>query len=106
MTKKNQDFEMFAGNSKDIIITMADSSGLSGATIKWVLKKSVNGQLITMKTVGGGISIGLTFFTVRLNPADTEGLSGRFYHEAELTDVLGNVSTVTTGHVTIEASGV
>lgn len=107
MTKKNQDFDMYAGDTKDIVVTMSDSANIDGSTVKWGLKKSVKDTMLVSKNTGGlGITVSGTAFTVRLNPSDTLGLSGRYYHEAEVTDVLGNVSTVTVGHITIEPSGV
>jgi hypothetical protein len=42
MTKKNQDFTMFAGDTMDIPVTVA-TKNLTGATINWVLKKTING---------------------------------------------------------------
>lgn len=61
-------------------------------------------------TADGGVSITDAAngkFTVTLAPADTKTLAvGTYYHEAEVTDSLGNVSTVTVGKVTLIASGV
>lgn len=110
MTKKNQNFEIYAGDTKDIIIAVTDAAGaavnLSGATAKWVLKKNASASNSAYKTTGNGITVVGGVVTVRMNSADTQGLQGRYYHEAEVTDVSGNVSTILTGYVTIEPSGV
>lgn len=113
MTKKNQNFEMYAGDTKDIVITVTNANGavvnLSGASVRWALKKNVSASQNAYKTTSSGVTLtspSAGVFTVRLSAGDTQGLQGRYYHEAEVTDVLGNVSTVTTGYVTIEPSGV
>lgn len=107
MTKRNQDFSMFAGDTKDIVVTMSDSTNLTGATIAWVLRRGgVTGTVEVPKSTTSGISISNTTFTVRLSASDTANLKGRYYHEAEVTDVSGNVSTVMTGSISIEPSGV
>ena len=104
MTKRNQDINMFAGDTKDILVTM--TTDLSGATIKWALKKRLNGTQYIYKTTSSGITVSGSTFTIRLDVADTSDLSGGYYHEAEVTDALGNVSTVMTGSAKIEPSGV
>lgn len=106
MTKRNQNFDMFAGDTKDIIVTMTDSTNLSGASVKWSLRRGgARGPLVASKTTSSGVTTSGTSFTVRLSSADTSSLVGQFYHEAEVTDVSGNVSTVTIGEIKIEPSG-
>lgn len=105
MTAENQSFEMYSGDTKNIIITMQDN--LDGATVVWVLKKSVYDEKdVVRKTTGQGINVDRNTVTIRLEPDDTEGLSGLYYHETEVTDAFGNVSTVTTGNVNIKSSGI
>lgn len=41
MTAKNQNFEMVAGDTKNIIVTVTGTD-LTGASIKWAMKRSVN----------------------------------------------------------------
>lgn len=112
---KKQDFKMYAGDTKDIVVTVKTASGavvdLSSASVKWALKRHTHGPHdVFKKTGGGGITITDVLggvFTVRLNSIDTKDLhQGRYYHEAEVTDMQGNVSTVMTGTVTLEHSGV
>lgn len=109
MTVKNQNFEMVAGDTKNIVIPVSNVNDLAGASVKWALKKTVYdaSNAVYKDTASGGISISGTTFTVALAPADTVALRpGDYYHEAEVTDAAGNVSTVTTGKVTISPTGV
>jgi hypothetical protein len=115
MTDEGQNFEMYAGESKVLTVTVKDEAAalidLTGVSIEWIVKRfedDVTG-LIT-KTVGHGITLSNQVtdkgeFTITLAPADTESLGGAsYYHEAEVTDVGGNVSTVTRGIMTVKKS--
>jgi hypothetical protein len=114
MTTINQDFSMYAGDSKNIVITVTDDNGspmnLLNATVKWALKKRVKStENMIYKTTTDGITItdaqnGL--IKISLLPINTSSLSGMYYHECEVTDQSGNVSTVTTGYITVKESGV
>lgn len=107
MTAKNQNFEMFCGDTHELPVTVRDSSGalkdITGAAVAWALAKSVKCDPEFTKATGSGIALtdpsnGL--FTVTLNPADTLNLCpGDYYHEAEVTDSSGRVVTVMTGRV-------
>ncbi|WP_141500961.1 hypothetical protein [Paenibacillus luteus] len=107
MATKNQNFEMFAGESKSVTVTVADVD-LTGATVKWAAKKSIyNTEHDVYKDTESGVVITEpNKFVITLVPADTAALSGGYYHEAVLTDASGNVSTVLTGKLTINLSGV
>lgn len=100
----NQNFSMFAGDTKNINVTMTDGTPLSGSSIKWGLLKQ--GATVVSKTTSNGITVAGSVFTIKLNASDTVGFVGRYYHEAEVTDMFGNVSTVMTGFITIEKSNV
>lgn len=113
MSHSTQNFEIHAGDSRDIVVTVTDSQGgavdLTGAAIAWQLARSADAASpAVFKSLGTGISItdgpnGV--FTVTLDSADTEGLTGLYYHEAEVTDTAGNRSTVLSGVATIIAVG-
>lgn len=107
---KNQDFEMYSGNTKNIACTIRDADGelkdLTGCNIRWILQKSSTLDGVISKTlidtVENGIEVVSTgIFNIILSPADTEGLSGKFYHECEIEDGDGNIFTVFIGKVTI-----
>lgn len=115
LTKKNQNLELYAGDSKYLDFIATDNGAavdLTGVTIKWVMKRFVSSASndVYKDTIGGGVSITDAAngkFTVTIAPSDTKTLAvGTYYHEAEVTDALGNVSTVTVGKVTLIASGV
>ena len=103
---------MISGDSKMIMITATKEDGefydVTGAVIKWALKRKVNALIndITKTTDDGIILSNPTNgeFTIKLEPLDTIRLTGSFYHECEITDVHGNISTVTTGIVSITPS--
>jgi hypothetical protein len=102
------DFEMFAGNTKTIVIPVVDGVGavvdITGATIRWELSRSVSVRpSILQKTVGAGVTItdgpgGI--FEVALISDDTEDLKGSFYHEAEVK-LGGEIATVKAGTIKI-----
>jgi hypothetical protein len=61
-------------------------------------------EAVLTKTTSSGISITNAaggIFQVSLTAADTAGLSGAYYFEAQVTDAGSNVSTVTTGTLTV-----
>jgi hypothetical protein len=105
-----EDFTMYAGDDKRLEVTVLDEDGvavtLAGAqAIKWKLAKSPRSAVIASHSlVDGNVSVidaAAGRFNVLIDPADTESLSGLYYHEAELTDSAGNVGTCMAGTVTI-----
>jgi hypothetical protein len=94
-----QNFSVYSGNNKDITLTIKDEAGntlpLNGATLRWMMTNGTTTVTKQYPNLSGNSC------TIKLVPADTEGLSGNFKHEAELTDSLGNVSTVVTGTVSV-----
>lgn len=113
LTAKNQNAEIIAGDSKQIVVTVTNTDGslvdLTASTVKWAMKHNPVMTNVVYKDTTAGITISNATggeFTIQIDPTDTTGLTGDFYHEAELTDQTGNVSTVMTGRITILASGV
>jgi len=108
---KKQDFEMWEGDTQVLRVSVTDKDGnpvnLVGFDLKWVLKRHVGApQDEIVKTLADGISLDedvpeKNVFEIRLEPADTLGLSGTYYHEAEGVDVDGNVSTLMVGRAVI-----
>ena len=103
------DFTMFQGDTKTLEFTVKDGDGavvdLTGATsIRWNLARRVSSAAIITKDLDSGITVidaANGRFDVSLTSADTENLSGRYYHEAEVIDASGDVATVETGATTI-----
>jgi hypothetical protein len=105
VTAINQNFSMYAGDTKNLVITMPED--LTGCTVKWGLRqRQYSTENFISKTTSDGISINGTEITIKLAPADTQALAGTYFHECEVTDQLGNVSTIFTGMGTISKSGV
>ena len=111
-----QDYEMWAGDTKAIVVAVVDSNGdpipeadLELYTIRWVLSTAVGAAPVISKDNGmiGGITVtGDGEFTITLTPANTIALSGTYYHEASVEDVGGQVSTVLIGKCQINKSGI
>jgi Ethanolamine utilization protein EutJ (predicted chaperonin) len=108
----SQDFSMYAGDSRNLIVTVTDPNNnvinITGATIKWVL---VNGdQVVRYKDnqSAGGITITNATngqFQVSITSNDTTSLPpGTYQHEARMIDSSGNSSLLFTGNVTISKS--
>jgi hypothetical protein len=62
MTHNVQNFEIHAGDSREIVVTVVDSQGaavdLTGATIAWHLAQSTgSGAPLVSKSSGDGIAI-------------------------------------------------
>lgn len=106
MTATNQNFSMYSGNSKKIIITVTspDGTALNGSiSAKWFLKEhDVSEGIIIQKTLGSGMALVNGKLEVTLTQADTDNLDGTYHQECELTDQFGNISTILVGTVTIK----
>lgn len=107
-------FEMFSGDTMRVNFTINDAStsnplDLFGSTVRWQMSKAkpvgFSSTPILSKTEGDGLEIVDAFgglVLVRLAPEDTEGRSGSFYQELEITDADGDVSTAYAGTFTIK----
>ena len=110
MPALNQDIIHYAGNDAIIRIVILDADGnkvdLAGATIRWWMGKSVGatGSNIFLEKITTDASITVDFETdidtavIPLHRVDTKSLKpGSWYHECEVVDASGNVTTATTG---------
>ncbi len=113
MTAPNQNVTLWRGDSMTITIQVLDGDGefvnLDGATARWWMGKNVNARgsdIYIQKTsdIDGGLVVTQVTsdewnLVITLSPSDTESLtaSNNYYHEAEVVDFMGNISTVTTG---------
>lgn len=107
-----QNFDLYAGDTKYINVDIVGEDGaplsLTGCSFLWVAKKNVKGKNIIQKTLGNGIEIADVIhgkIRIRLDSYDTQKLSNDYYHEVELTDNEGNVSTVSSGTMSVVLSG-
>lgn len=108
---KNQNFSMFSGDTKNLIakVTNEDNlpADLTGASAKWALKESIDSASnLIFKATPVDIFIINNEVHIKLNPDDTKSLSGAYYHECEITDAAGNVSTIFFGMAIIKKSGI
>jgi hypothetical protein len=110
-----QDITHYLGDSLAIQLgPVLDADGgfadLAGATARWWMAKSVTAtgtDIYVQKSGGNGLVLdgntaGEWIVMITLDPSDTEDLkAGKFYHECEVVDSSGNVSTVTVGKFTL-----
>ena len=113
MTIKNQNFSMYAGETKEIKATITKEDGtsldLTGAKLVWSLRKgelsSVN--ILTKTTAGGSITTAGNVATIKLSSVDTKELVGAdFFHELWAEDQTGNDSALFMGKAKILFSSV
>lgn len=111
ITKAIQDFSIYAGDGKRLVVTVTDGDGLpvnlAGSTVRWVLARRPDMHLKVIrkdnKSQGGVEITGANEFTVILEPTDTEALVGIMYHQARVkTDSM--IYTVLNGIARISAS--
>lgn len=114
MPAVNQDFDHWRGDTKHINIPVRDVDGaavdLAGGSARWWLGKSpgaVGSGVLVKKSTGEGLTLaqinGVWTAQIVLDPADTQGIKpGAYYHELEVIDADGAVTTATTGMVTIK----
>lgn len=92
------DFTFYAGDTPILEFEITgENVNIVGSEIHWSLAASPTGDALVSKEIGSGITIiDATYFEVTLLPADTEGLDGFYYHEAESVGG-GIVSTLASG---------
>lgn len=108
-------FEMFAGDTKRLHFTLTSGPpsntplDIQDTTIRWQASKGTLARFsvipVLTKTIGDGLEVTDAFsgtLTVELLPGDTETLKGTFYHELEITDASGDVSTAFVGEMVIK----
>lgn len=103
------DASMYSGDTKTLAVVVKDTNNsvvdISSATITWKAARDLHKTADIQKDTSTGISITSGTggaFSVTINPADTVGLAGDFYHEAEVTFSNGDVQTVLAGTLTIK----
>jgi hypothetical protein len=105
------DFTMVRGDTKRLEVTVRDEAGaivnITSASIRWWMAKTVNATAFTLqKAVGSGVTVvdaAAGRFDVLLVATDTRTLTpGAYYHECEVVDSGGQVSTVFRGALVLE----
>jgi hypothetical protein len=98
------------GDTVQLTMSITDANGepvdIAGMLVKWALGRSAQGPKLLSKSPGTGIVITDSAngqFAVFLVPADTQLLTpANYYHEFELTDGQGNISTVARGSLQLQ----
>lgn len=108
MVKPNQNFSMYQGETKNLVVTVIKEDGtalnLTGCSVTWALQRGSSGNNLITKSTPNQIAISGNILTVQLIPSDTTSLNGTFSHECKMTDTNGNVSELFTGIATIMIS--
>jgi len=107
MTYVGQNFELYAGNYKDLIISISGSvSGsphdLTGASVTWTLREIGGTASLVRKHGDGssnasGLSYSTSTLTIAVCPSDTVLLSGTYFHSACAKDSASRVETLFEG---------
>ena len=113
---KRADIDFFSGDHVDFTVIVIDGNNapalknLTGAlAIVWVISKSQGSTPLLTKNLSSGITITDAVggkFLIALVPADSEGLGGKYYHEAKVKDSTGKISTVIFGSCRIDQNSI
>lgn len=111
MTAEKQDIDLYPGESRIVDIPFKESDGspipLSGATVKWVLKKNPKTVELLQKNIGSGLELNESGVMLNIVKADTNDLQpGIYFHVVELTDALGHESIMLRGSFTLKSGGI
>lgn len=111
MTITGQNFEVYQGDNKQVIISATDDEGnvldLTGYDIVWIAYGLTNFEVVITKSssVVGEIEVPTPAngeIHINLESTDTENLAPKTYgHQCEIKDAFDRHSTITTGHVSI-----
>lgn len=107
-----KNFSATAGDTMPVYVTVTDQFDgvmpLHNVTAIWQASKGTPGRFSPTPVLTKSSEAGITItnasageLLIDLQPADTVGLSGDYYHELQLTDSEGAVSTVLRGTMTI-----
>ena len=108
MVSTNQNFTIYAGDTNNVLVGIEEddiAASLTGASAVWILSSDIGSGSLVRITSDDFLSISGSTVTIAISPSHTSSLAGKYYHELEVTDSSGNVSTTTTGVVTIKKSG-
>jgi hypothetical protein len=112
MTITGQNFDVYQGDNKELIVTVYDENGsilnLAGYNAVWCIHSlTPEHTYVVLKTTGivGGITIPSPAsgqIVISLDSEDTESLTPKAYgHQGEIEDSSGNHATIITGLVKI-----
>lgn len=94
-------YTAYAGDTLEIAVTVTDEAGaalpLTGAALVYVIYNSAGAEKVH-KVSGAGITTDGNVATIAIAAGDT-ALLERAYHELQVTDTSGNVSTLLAGPI-------
>ena len=104
----DQNTAFHSGDTKTLTVSIVNAAGVAvnvstATAISYKLAATPYSTALVTKSLTSGITVVTSTVSVALLPADTASLAGRYYHEMQITDASGNVSTVLSGQVMIEA---
>lgn len=114
MSADRQNVTLYSGDDCILAISIVDETGVAlnvtGATFVWSLARTAGTPAILTKTsAGGGVVItnattGAVQVTLTHNDTAASSVPPfQYWHQLVMTDPSGNVSTVTTGYITVRA---
>ena len=100
----NQNFQIFRGESKELVVDTTGYDLTGAATIEWWMATSAFAEeAMARKDLTSGIVQGTSDLTISLDPADTDFVPGLYYHELKVTSPDG-VQVIMIGNVVIRMS--
>ena len=108
MTATNQNFTVYSGDTESVVVGVSQdgsAASLSSASAVWIMEEEVGSGSLARLTSDDYLSLSGSTVTIALAASHTNGLVGKYYHELEITDISSNITTVTTGIVTVKKSG-
>lgn len=115
MAEQGMDFVCWQGDDIDIYIEVVGYDGLAldltDCLVTWGLGSVTTAPATLIKTTANPAQIEMLSviegrIVVHLDPADTEGLSGPWRQELQLTDAFGSIETVMVGTVMINKASI
>lgn len=110
MTTTGQNFSLYQGDTKDIIVTIDISESptldISTCTFDWAAYKQTTKEVVLHKTTASGIVADnlLNEITISIIRDETNALQGRYLHICKMVDSEGYEYTPFTGYVDIYES--
>lgn len=107
MASTGQNFELYQGDDKELVITVRDNAGalvdLTGYSAVWCVHIRTPDNIVLEKTTSDGITIptpGNGQLIVEIDGTDTAELLPRNYdHQCEVEDPSGHHTTVSVGYM-------
>ena len=105
MSKRNQNFDMYIGESKLVYIALTNADGTAfnpaGATMEWWMAKTNHSPKLFSKMLNSGLVVSTGGVNVSIESADTYDLKPEiYYHELKITTPSGlSVATVGAVHL-------